>query len=220
MLLRTPQPGSIHRPLPTRSPAGHCRPAATRGAPPLRIVVVNREAILLTFVWQLTAFFQRVSPTRLPAWLCWSYADLARTSRVAAATRAVRTADWVVFCQATSKPLPTHVRRWADSWPHRRSAPGPAIGFFSLTTTGFDAEVKSPGLPPRPRPFGRPMLHRRSRFSMESPRMSPFIESGSNSPRCPRLPGRPCLSQRGPAGPAGTHLPLGLAGGPTLRPAA
>ncbi len=143
MLLRTPQPGSIHRPLPTRSPAGHCRPAATRGAPPLRIVVVNREAILLTFVWQLTAFFQRVSPTRLPAWLCWSYADLARTSRVAAATRAVRTADWVVFCQATSKPLPTHVRRWADSWPHRRSAPGPAIGFFSLTTTGFDAEVKT-----------------------------------------------------------------------------
>ena len=54
--------------------------AAPKGDQPLRIAMVYREAFLLTYVWHLTAFFERVCPTGLLVWEYWSYADLAQWS--------------------------------------------------------------------------------------------------------------------------------------------
>jgi hypothetical protein len=114
--MRTACPKRIEHRLPGIPESGPGLPVASHGSQPLRIVLLNREAFVLTYVWQLTVFFERVCPTGLPVWGCWSYADIARSSEIAAASEAVRVANWVVFCQATPAALPSHVRRWAESW--------------------------------------------------------------------------------------------------------
>jgi len=48
--------------IPEPSPGLH---AASEGKQPLRVVMVNNETFVLTYVWHLTAFFERVYPTGL-----------------------------------------------------------------------------------------------------------------------------------------------------------
>jgi hypothetical protein len=117
--------------------------AAPKGDQPLRIAMVYREAFLLTYVWHLTAFFERVCPTGLLVWEYWSYADLAQSTRMAVATKAIRVLDWVVFCQATPEALPSHVQRWAESWPSPEREAQPLVGFFSLTGDDLGSEGKA-----------------------------------------------------------------------------
>jgi len=95
--------------------------------------MVNREAFVLTYVWHLTAFFERVCPTGLPVWEYWSYSDISQPAGMAAAIEAVRVANWVVFCQETPAALPSHVQRWAESWPSQVREAKALVGFFSIT---------------------------------------------------------------------------------------
>lgn len=107
--------------------------------------MVWREALLLTYVWHLTAFFRQLCPSRRPVWEYWSYNDLDTPSVTTAAGEAVREADWVMFCQATPASLPPHVRHWAERW----SAPGREtrafVGFLSLTgdDSGSEEEARA-----------------------------------------------------------------------------
>ncbi len=126
--------------IPEGSPGLH---PASEASQPVRIMMVNREAFVLTYVWHLTAFFGRVCPVGLPVWECWSYADIARPSGMAAASEAVRAANWVVFCQATQAALPLHIRRWAGSWPFPRREAELLVGFFSLIGDDSGSEGKA-----------------------------------------------------------------------------
>jgi hypothetical protein len=99
----------------------------------LRVVLVNREVFVATYVWHLTAFFERVCPRSRIEWACWSCTDLEVPSKMAAASEGVRVANWVIFCQATPSALPAHVQRWAESWPSQEREAKALIGFFSLT---------------------------------------------------------------------------------------
>jgi hypothetical protein len=132
-----------HRP-PDNPEFGRAMRRASQGNQPLRVVMVYREAFGLTYVWHLTSFFERVCSTRLPAWEFWSYADIAQPPGAAAASDAVRVANWVVFCQATSSALPPHVQRWVESWPSQEREPQALVGFFSLTGNDSGSEGKAP----------------------------------------------------------------------------
>jgi len=116
--------------IPKSCPGLH---AASQGNQPLRIVMVNREAFVLTYVWHLTELFEQECPTGPLEWAFWSYADLDHPSQTSAASEAVRLANWVVFCQATPSALSSHIQRWAKSWlSQEREAPA-VVGFFALT---------------------------------------------------------------------------------------
>ena len=121
---------------PGPDPSSHARQ-------PLRVVMVYREALLLTYVWQITAFFQRVCPTLLPVWEYWSYADIARPPELAAVSEAVRTAKWVTFCQATADALPPHVHCWVESWPNLDHEAPASVAFFSITEVEPGSEGKA-----------------------------------------------------------------------------
>ncbi len=141
--MRAVRPRRMEHGLPETPEPGPGLPAASLGNQPLRIVVVNREAFLLTYVWHLTAFFERVWPTGLPVWEYWSYADIAQPSGMAAASEAIRVANWIVFCQATPAALPSHVQRWAENWPSQEREAQTVVGFFSLTGDEAGAESKA-----------------------------------------------------------------------------
>jgi hypothetical protein len=113
------------------------------GTQPLRIVMVWREALLLTYVWHLSAFFAQLCPSGRPDWKYWSYNDLLESSGTSAAAEAVRWADWVMFCQATPASLPPHVRHWAEGWSAPERETRAFVGFLSLTgsDSGFEDEA-------------------------------------------------------------------------------
>ena len=117
------------------------RPHAASGSDhPLHILLLNRDAFLLTYVWHLTAFFERVCPARLRIWECRSYGDIALTLDMAAISESVRVADWVVFCQATPATLPSHVRRWVESWHTREHNSKAWVGYFVLNNDDLSLE--------------------------------------------------------------------------------
>jgi hypothetical protein len=116
---------------------------ASQGNQPLRIVMVNREAFVLTYVWHLTTLFERVSPAARHEWAFWSYADLDQPSEMSAASEAVRVASWVVFCQATPTALPSHVQRWTESWLSQEHEAPAVVGFFALTGDDANSEGKA-----------------------------------------------------------------------------
>jgi hypothetical protein len=115
------------------------------GTQPLRIVMVWREALLLTYVWHLSAFFAQVCPSRRPDWKYWSYNDLLESPGTSAAAEAVRGADWVMFCQATPAALPPHVRHWAEGWSAPERETRPFVGFLSLTGDDLGSEDEALG---------------------------------------------------------------------------
>ena len=93
-------PSSIQRPLPVISPSNDGRPAPAPGPPPLRIVVLDRQPVLLTFVWQLlashrptrllidgTAIESMPDPSRLFEVVKWFARSLPRAARVALVVR-------------------------------------------------------------------------------------------------------------------------------------
>ena len=128
--------------IPEPGPGLH---APSQSNQPLRIVMVNNEAFVLTYVWHLTVFFERVCPTGLPVWEYWSYADIAQPSGMAAASEAIRMANWIMFCQATPAALPSHVQRWAESWPSWEHEAQTLVGFLSLTGDEAGAESRAQG---------------------------------------------------------------------------
>ena len=105
--------------------------------------MVYREAFVMTYAWHLTTFFERARPTGHPEWAFWSYDDIAQPSGMAAASEAVREMEWVVFCQATSEALPSHVQRWAEGWPSPESEAQAFVGFFCVACDGSDSEGKA-----------------------------------------------------------------------------
>jgi hypothetical protein len=117
--------------------------AASQGNRPLRIVMVNREAFVLTYAWHLTRLFERVCHTGLLEWAFWSYADLDQPSELTAASKAVRVANWVVFCQATPSALPSHIQRWAESWLSQERETTAGVGFFTLSGDDTNSEGKA-----------------------------------------------------------------------------
>jgi len=139
-ITREARPKTIEHPLPDvpkPSPALH---VVSQGYQPLRIVMVNREAFVLTYVWHLTTLFERICPAALHEWAFWSYADLDRTSQTSAASEAVRFANWVVFCQATPAGFPSHVQRWAESWLSQKREAPEVVGFFALAGDDANSE--------------------------------------------------------------------------------
>ena len=174
---------------------------------------MNREAILLTFVWQLTAFFQRVSPTRLPAWLCWCVRRLG--PNLQGGRSHPRRAHG-----GLGRVLPGHVQALA----HACAALGRQLAPPEIRTRtryrfllpdhnrfrcrGQDARLTSATSPVKSADASSPFA-----IFYGVPQNVTVHKSGSNSPRCPRLPGRPCLSQRGRR--PGRHSP---ASWPRRRP--
>lgn len=100
---------------------------------PLRIVMVNGDNIVLTYLWHLTVFFCRFFPMALHEWTHWSFADLETPITVGVATGAVAVADWVVFCQATSAPLPPHVQSWIERCLERKGENKATLGLLTLS---------------------------------------------------------------------------------------
>jgi hypothetical protein len=78
--MRAVRPRGKEGRLPEIPGATHGLHQASEGTQKVRIVMVNREAFLLTYVWHLTTFFGRVCPVGLPAWECWSYGEITRPS--------------------------------------------------------------------------------------------------------------------------------------------
>ncbi len=107
--------------------------AAQKGDQSVRILIVDHEAFLLTYVWHLTTFFERVCPSEQPKWKYWSYAGIAQPLGMATASQAVGTANWVVFCQSTPTALPSYVQRGSESWLSQEREPRASVGFFDLT---------------------------------------------------------------------------------------
>jgi hypothetical protein len=96
-------------------------------------VMVHADAFVLTYVWHLTFFFEQLHPKTIPEWASWSHARIKQPSGRAEASRAVRRADWVVFCQATPAALPSHVQRWAQRWLCKEAGVQTTLGLFTLT---------------------------------------------------------------------------------------
>ncbi len=102
----------------------------------LRIVMVGNDCRLLPYVWRLTGFFLRRFPTAEYCWTHWSFADLENPITGAVAAGAGAVADWVVFCQATSAPLPPHVKSWLERCLAGQGESKATLGLLSLSKEG------------------------------------------------------------------------------------
>jgi len=95
--------------------------------------MLNSEAFVLTYASLLSIFFDRACPKVMPQWAYWSYAQLEVPAAAGMAAKEANLADWLVFCQATSAPLPRPVQCWAERWLGRRRRSKGGLGVLTLS---------------------------------------------------------------------------------------
>jgi hypothetical protein len=61
-------------------------------------------------------FMACIRPEAQQEWVYYSYRDMKVPAIAASAIKAVRGADWVVFCQEDMAGLPSHVQYWVQRW--------------------------------------------------------------------------------------------------------
>jgi len=98
-----------------------------------RIVMLNGEALVMTYTWLLTMLVSRAYPKALPQWAYWSYAQLEMPGAARRAAQDADLADWLVFCQATSAVLPRAVQRWAERWLGAKRRSKVKLGVLALS---------------------------------------------------------------------------------------
>lgn len=100
---------------------------------PLRIVMVGGDNMVLSYLWRLVPYFDRLFPMALHDWTYWSFADLEKPITATVASGVVAVADWVVFCQLTLAPLPPHVQSWIERCLERQSESKTTLGLLTLS---------------------------------------------------------------------------------------